>query len=520
MTTHRPIPAARWYSAAAACWVSPGCSVRCQRSKGWPGWTRVTRRWPSGRRPVRWRAALLGCRLPVDAICRHHQGVPAPADPLIDYDYHGTGGSLPPRPGWRPGVTPAGLGRPAPPASDLAHRGAVRSAAAGPRHARSGARVDRRGRRRSGPRLIVAETTASVDRRGRLPQRAAGGVRARRARPERRCVRGSCAGPLADAVQASCSIPAWYPPTVIDGVPYVDGGTMSNASVDVLARNRGGRGVRVRADGLCRDRPCAAPPCGRMERAVRRAITRGIMADVARLRADGVRVCLLTPEPEDLATMGVNLMNPARRTEVLETAQVTVAAAAARSSTARAGWTHSRPAVQPRRTPRVRVYVPATTTRLRALSTAVSWVAAADRVRGDAGAAGVVPRRRRRGLGVRGHARRPRAASLRLLDTDPAAARRRVVVSRTDVRGRGRRRSGTTSIAAWCPLDEAVALGHVASVHVDDPEAEAAVSAAADAIIAADLGDEEAQDRVDDAEGFELSWYASQEIGGAYSTDL
>jgi hypothetical protein len=56
-------------------------------------------------------------------------------------------------------------------------------------------------------------------------------------------------------------------------------------------------------------------------------------------------------------------------------------------------------------------------------------------------------------------------------------------------------------------------LGHVASVHVDDAEAEAAVAAAAGAITAADLGDEAAQERVDDAEGFELSWYATQEIG-------
>jgi hypothetical protein len=58
-----------------------------------------------------------------------------------------------------------------------------------------------------------------------------------------------------------------------------------------------------------------------------------------------------------------------------------------------------------------------------------------------------------------------------------------------------------------------VPLGDVASVHVDDADAESAVAAAAAAIISADLGDEAAQDRVDDVEGFDLSWYASQEIG-------
>jgi hypothetical protein len=36
--------------------------------------------------------------------------------------------------------------------------------------------------------------------------------------------------------------------------------------------------------------------------------------------------------------MGVNLMNPARRTEVLETAQLTAAAQITRQLTARAGW--------------------------------------------------------------------------------------------------------------------------------------------------------------------------------------
>ena len=35
----------------------------------------------------------------------------------------------------------------------------------------------------------------------------------------------------------------------------------------------------------------------------------------------------------------------------------------------------------------------------------------------------------------------------------------------------------------------------------------------AESIIAADLGNTEAQDLVDDAEGYELSWYANQEIG-------
>ncbi|HEU5008678.1 MAG TPA: hypothetical protein VFT67_17025 [Jatrophihabitantaceae bacterium] len=101
-------------------------------------------------------------------------------------------------------------------------------------------------------------------------------------------------------------------------------------------------------------------------------------------------------------------------------------------------------------------------------------------------------------------------ASLRLLDADPAAARRRVVVALdapdAEVEIRDDLDRGVVR------LQKPVALAQIASVHVDDAEAEAAVAAAAGAIIAADLGDQAAQDRVDDAEGHELSWYATQEL--------
>ena len=101
-------------------------------------------------------------------------------------------------------------------------------------------------------------------------------------------------------------------------------------------------------------------------------------------------------------------------------------------------------------------------------------------------------------------------ASLRLLDADPTAARQRVVVAvetpeRTvDVRDDLDR--GVVQVT------EAVPLAAVASVHADDADARDAVAAAAGAVVAADLGDAAAQDLVDDTEGFELSWYANQEI--------
>ena len=53
----------------------------------------------------------------------------------------------------------------------------------------------------------------------------------------------------------------------------------------------------------------------------------------------------------------------------------------------------------------------------------------------------------------------------------------------------------------------------VAAVHLDGPDAEPAVSAAADAVLEADLGGDDAKFLLDEAEGHELLWYASQEVG-------
>lgn len=60
---------------------------------------------------------------------------------------------------------------------------------------------------------------------------------------------------------------------------------------------------------------------------------------------------------------------------------------------------------------------------------------------------------------------------------------------------------------------EPVPLRLVEAVHVDDPEAEADVRAAAEALVEADLGSEDAAFVVEQAEGHELQWYATQEIG-------
>jgi hypothetical protein len=101
--------------------------------------------------------------------------------------------------------------------------------------------------------------------------------------------------------------------------------------------------------------------------------------------------------------------------------------------------------------------------------------------------------------------------SLRLLDEDPAAPRRRVVVA-AEVPDR--------AVEVRPDLDRSVVrvtapvlLRTVAAVHVDGPDAEPTVRAAAAAILEADLGGDDAKFLVDEAEGHELLWYASQEVG-------
>ena len=104
-------------------------------------------------------------------------------------------------------------------------------------------------------------------------------------------------------------------------------------------------------------------------------------------------------------------------------------------------------------------------------------------------------------------------ASLRLLDVDPLAARRRAVLA-ADVPD-----------SAVTPMEDPhvepgavritadIRLADVASAHLDEEAAEDDVRAAVAVVLEADLGSEDSQFVVDQAEGHELAWYATQEIG-------
>lgn len=102
-------------------------------------------------------------------------------------------------------------------------------------------------------------------------------------------------------------------------------------------------------------------------------------------------------------------------------------------------------------------------------------------------------------------------ASVRLLDADPDAVRRRVVVV-VEVPDAAVELVPRVDRAAVRVLT-AVPLRDVQAVHVDDTAAIPDVTVAADAVVEADLGSEDAAFRMEQAEGHELAWYATQEIG-------
>ena len=152
---------------------------------------------------------------------------------------------------------------------------------------------------------------------------------------------------LADAVMASCAIPGWFAPVAVDGHRYIDGGAWSATNADLLL----GRGldevyvlapmaVRIRPVGGTGPRPVGptsvverrGQPRGVLAHLVshyRRTVTRQMLREAGMLRVGGTRVHLLAPTVDDLAAMGPNVMDPARRSEVLETALRTCAAALA-----------------------------------------------------------------------------------------------------------------------------------------------------------------------------------------------
>jgi len=251
-------------------------------------------------------AGLLGLGVSTGTILRHQLGTSRADDRNVEWDYDvDSGGSRPPLPKF-------GIGSPGLMLAALKHPGRLP-----PMSAMSG--ILPRGQASLGPleRMLERLAEGAQDWPDRdtwiVAMDYATGKREVFGRP------GSLPARLSQAVQASCSIPGWYQPVTIGHRSYVDGGLLSSTSVDLLA-GAGLSDVLVIAPMASRhyDRPRS--PLARLERRWRRATTKRVLREMAKVEATDTRVRLLCPGPADLAAIGANLMDHSRRRTVLDTA--------------------------------------------------------------------------------------------------------------------------------------------------------------------------------------------------------
>lgn len=257
-------------------------------------------------------AGFLGCGIPVSDLMAHQLGRrPESLDVELDYDTAG-GGSLPPRPKLIPGS-----------------RGLIWSVA---RHPRRVPPLVAATAFLPAGRGSLAELRQIIDGVSPSPGSWAGHdgtwIVTMDYDTGRRVVFGREGSPeasLTEAVVASCSIPGWYEPAVIGGRRYVDGGTCSPTSLDLLA-GAGLDEVLVLAPMCSYEYDQPQTVVGRLERRVRRQWTRRLTKETVKVRAGGSRVVVVTPGAEDLEAFGPNVMDARRRLSVLETATRTASA--------------------------------------------------------------------------------------------------------------------------------------------------------------------------------------------------
>jgi NTE family protein len=263
-------------------------------------------------------AALLGCGISVGAMLRHQSGLPAPGDPVIDYDDETSGaGPLPPLPAFA-------LGSP----SLLAHT-ARHPLTVTPLAALSSVVPRGRGSLESIAGLVSSVLAGSGGPAAAWATHPSLWIVAMDYDSGKRVAFGREGTPdasLGAAVTASCAIPGWYAPIQIAGRRYVDGGACSSTSLDLFA-GQGLDEVFVVAPMVSFAYDSPSGVAARLERRVRRAITRRLMREAEKVQAAGTRVTMLGPGPEDLEAIGANLMDASRRDAVLATSLRTSAEA-------------------------------------------------------------------------------------------------------------------------------------------------------------------------------------------------
>jgi NTE family protein len=121
---------------------------------------------------------------------------------------------------------------------------------------------------------------------------------------------GAPAASVAQAVEASCTIPWMFAPARLGGVEYVDGGFWSPTNLDAAPA---GRGTHV----LCLNPTAGLAGRGRGIALVRNLSGTATAVEAGALRGRGAIVQTVAPDAACAASMGTNLMDHAPRADVL-----------------------------------------------------------------------------------------------------------------------------------------------------------------------------------------------------------
>lgn len=122
---------------------------------------------------------------------------------------------------------------------------------------------------------------------------------------------------LGAALRASWAIPGWFPAVPIAGREFVDGGAASTASADLLIP-AGLDEVVVIAPMASTGRLPVTSAGHFVERQLRNRMSERLDAEIALLRASGVKVLRIDATAADLAVMGPNFMDGRRRLPTFE----------------------------------------------------------------------------------------------------------------------------------------------------------------------------------------------------------
>lgn len=121
------------------------------------------------------------------------------------------------------------------------------------------------------------------------------------------------------AVAASCAIPGFFQPVVVDGERYVDGGAHSPTNADLVLDGATGDGARRTPDLVVVSSPMSSVRTARhpsLDAPVRAMYRLRLASEVARLRRRGVPVVVFQPTAEVLRAGGLNAMSPDVRVPV------------------------------------------------------------------------------------------------------------------------------------------------------------------------------------------------------------